>query len=236
MSDLTHDDVKGLLAAYALEILAEDEAQAVARHLPGCAECRAELATYSQVTDDLALAAPNAAPDPAAKRRLMARIQTQPRVVPAEAGPGMWQTIASALRGWRPVAVALAVLVIISLVLWWGQGRSPDVPTGQRIELTATDAAPEANGVIEIGTGARQGTLTVEGLPALDADRQYQLWLIKDGERVSGGVFSVSERGEASITIAAPEPIDGYAAYGITVEPFGGSPGPTGERVLGYNL
>lgn len=236
MSDLTHDDVRELLAAYALQILAEDEEQVVARHLHACAECRAELAAYQQVTDDLALGAPDEAPDAAAKQRLMARIQTQPKVMPAEPPPDLWQTIAAALRGWRPVAVALAILLVISLALWWGQGRGPDVPAERQIELTATDAAPDASGVIAIGAEARQGTLTVQGLPALDADRQYQLWLIKDGERVNGGVFSVSERGEASLTIAAPEPIDGYAAYGVTIEPFGGSPGPTGERVLGYNL
>lgn len=239
MSDLTHDDVKQLLAAYALEILSEDESHAVTRHIESCAECRTELAAYRRITDDLALAAPDAAPHPSAKQRLMQSIQSRPKTMPAEPSPTMWETIRAALRGWRPIAAALAILLVITLALWWGSGGGPIGPAdpgAMQIELTPTDIAPGAYGVIEVGADARQGTLTVEGLPALDAGKQYQLWLIEDGARISGGVFSVSERGAATLTIAAPQSIGDYAAYGITIEPFGGSPGPTGERVLGYNL
>jgi anti-sigma-K factor RskA len=70
----------------------------------------------------------------------------------------------------------------------------------------------------------------VDHLEPLGPDQQYQLWLIKDG-RISGGVFDVGDDGYGSLTVRAPDPLDSYT-FGVTVEPAGGSPGPTGPRVL----
>jgi hypothetical protein len=42
----------------------------------------------------------------------------------------------------------------------------------------------------------------VDHLGALSPEQQYQLWLIQDGKRTSGGVFSVSSEGYASLVIA----------------------------------
>lgn len=76
----------------------------------------------------------------------------------------------------------------------------------------------------------------VDGLPKLDESQQYQLWLIKDGERTSGGVFSVTSSGYGWVYVRTPDPLASYQAAGITIEPAGGSPGPTGDKVLGGNL
>ena len=45
------------------------------------------------------------------------------------------------------------------------------------------------------------GTLVVDKLAVLDSNQQYQVWLIKDGQRISGGVFSVNHDGYASLEI-----------------------------------
>ena len=87
-----------------------------------------------------------------------------------------------------------------------------------------------------VSTDGEHGTLVVDGLPALDEERQYQLWLIEDGQRTSGGVFSVNPEGYGSLWVLSPEPLSGYSAFGITIEPAGGSPGPTGAKVLGSTL
>jgi anti-sigma-K factor RskA len=104
------------------------------------------------------------------------------------------------------------------------------------VALAGTEAAPAATGTIVISGDGEYGTLVVDGLPPLDAARQYQLWLIEDGQRTSGGVFSVSSEGYGAMEIASPEPLSRYSAFGITVEPAGGSPGPTGDKVLGSAL
>jgi anti-sigma-K factor RskA len=78
--------------------------------------------------------------------------------------------------------------------------------------------------------------LVVNGLDVLPLDKQYQLWLAVGDRRDSGGVFSVSRSGYGALEISAPQPLREYARVGITIEPSGGSPGPTGDRVLGGDL
>ncbi|MEJ2747010.1 MAG: anti-sigma factor [Anaerolineae bacterium] len=243
MQPIEHQAILDLIPAYALGSLDAEEAQIVTRHLTSCADCQAELATFEAVVDVLPLAAPEIEPSPALKGRLMNQIHAKPHddtaSLPESTGPSLWQQFATALSDflagprWRPAAVLAVLLLLIGSFFIWRQLNPP--PT--QFALTATEAAPGAQGVIEVvGRNGRQATLTVTGLPALDPSSQYQLWLIQDGQRISGGVFSVEADGSQTITIDAPQPVPDYAAFGITIEPAGGSPGPTGERVLGFNL
>jgi anti-sigma-K factor RskA len=102
--------------------------------------------------------------------------------------------------------------------------------------MIATDAAPKATGKLLISMDGEYGTLVVDGLPPLDAGHQYQLWLIRDGQRTSGGLLTVNAHGYGVLEISAPEPLVRYPSLGVTIEPMGGSPGPTGEKVLGGDL
>jgi anti-sigma-K factor RskA len=90
--------------------------------------------------------------------------------------------------------------------------------------------------MLVISRDGEHGTLVVDKLPPLDEHQQYQLWLIDDGTRTSGGVFSVKEDGYASLWVGAPKALGSYKRFGITIEPEGGSPEPTGIRVLAGDL
>jgi anti-sigma-K factor RskA len=90
--------------------------------------------------------------------------------------------------------------------------------------------------MLVVSQDGEHGTLVVDGLPALDEMSQYQLWLIRDEQRTNGGIFSVDEEGYGNLWVSSPEPLLSYSAFGITVEPAGGSPGPTGVKVLGGEL
>ena len=131
--------------------------------------------------------------------------------------------------------VLILVLGASNLFLW---GRLSGLEkTGQAglitIHLQGTEAATSATGMLVISQDGEYGTLVVDGLPLLDESQQYQLWLIQDGQRTSGGVFSVSEEGYGTLMIASPEPLISYSQFGITIESSGGSLGPTGDKVLG---
>lgn len=234
MSKLNHDDIIALIPAYALGTLDVAEAKSVTRHLRQCAACRAELDLYRQVTDELALAAPDAAPDPQLKQRLMARIgqQEETAVSPSStAGPLALLRRWLGQSPWQPALLLIFILLLVGNLLLWQ--RSPEEPLpGRQIVLTSTDVAPQARAMIHISENGRWGTLIVEDLPPLPEDQQYQLWLIKNGERDSGGIFSVPDHGYYTLSISAPETLNSYNAFGVTIEPFGGSTGPTGRRVL----
>lgn len=135
----------------------------------------------------------------------------------------------------------LALLLIVflafsSLMLWQRVGQlQASLPASDVhfIALRGTSDAPLAQGYLLAFKGDIYGTLTVENAPALEAGRQYQIWLVRDGQRSSGGVFSVNSDGYGTLMITADRPLDTFQSFGITIEPTGGSPGPTGKKVLG---
>jgi anti-sigma-K factor RskA len=234
--------VAELLPAYALGSLDEGEAARVSEHLAHCPECRAELRPYLDVAGQLALAAPEAMPPVRLKKQLMRRIDRQRTAPEALKGPGWWQQLAGLLRrsapAWGLASLVLIVALTASTVWLWQRlyGEDSRAMRMQVVALVSTEAAPGATGKLVISTDGEYGTLVVDGLAPLDAGHQYQLWLIRDGQRASGGVFSVNPHGYGVLEISAPEPLASYPSYGITVEPAGGSPGPTGEKVLGGSL
>ncbi|MCZ7546975.1 MAG: anti-sigma factor [Anaerolineae bacterium] len=235
--------VTDLLPAYALGCLDAEEAALVASHLETCAHCRADLAGYEAVTGNLALAAPDAAPPAALKRRLMARVAPAAASRRASERAAPAQRLAGWLRPAWPVLGLAALLLIVALgvsnlLLWQRLNEAPPpVGTLRTIGLVGTDAAPVALGTLVVSMDERHGVLAVDGLPPLDATQQYQLWLIdQEGQRTSGAVFSVDEAGYGAAIVEAPQPIFDYSTFGVTIEPAGGSPGPTGTKVLGGEL
>jgi anti-sigma-K factor RskA len=233
-----------LLPEYALGTLEGEEAIQVADHLAICQGCRAELSAYEAVIGRLALAAPDAAPPPELKQKVMGALQT-PRPEPlGELHRSWWQRLVGLFQAAGP-AWGFASIVLVALLvasnLWWWQRADRDEPMitpggMQVVALAGTDAAAGAVGTLVINGDGEYGTLVVDGLPPLDEDHQYQLWLIRDSQRTSGGVFSVNPEGYGALWISSVEPLSSYPAFGITAEPAGGSPGPTGEKVLGGNL
>lgn len=241
---LSHVDVIELLPAYVLGSLQEEEAIQVAEHLDSCPRCRAELLSYQAVADQLALAAPDAIPPARLKQQILRQLQTprlESAVEPRRSG---WQRMVDLFQragpAWGLASLALFVLLVLSNLWWWQQADREDplvTPGGMHVvAMVGTDAAPAAVGTLVISGDGEYGTLVVDGLPALDPDHQYQLWLIRDGQRASGGIFSVNPEGYGALWISSPEPLSSYSAFGITIEPEGGSPGPTGDKVLGGSL
>ena len=231
-----------LLPAYALDCLDEDEAGWVKEHLAKCPACQAELRAYLAVAGLLPLAAPAAEPPLRVKQGLMNRIQPKALVEPAPVKPSRPQRLLDFRRFspvWNAVSLLLIIVLASSSFLLWRQVNRQAAPSQEimrTIYLTGTEAAPGATGLLVVSLDGSHGTLVVDKLPNLDDQRQYQLWLIdQNGSRTSGGVFSVRE-GYGSVWVSSPEPLIQYPAFGVTIEPSGGSAAPTGERVLGGEL
>jgi len=105
-------------------------------------------------------------------------------------------------------------------------------PGARVITLTPQPAAPEARGNLIIDPEGTSAYLVADGLPTLPGDKSYQLWLADGDTRFSVGVFRGNPAGEATVFVRSPKPLGDYSGCGITIEPAGGSPGPTGEQVL----
>jgi anti-sigma factor RsiW len=109
---VTHDEVRELLAAYALDALDPEDERAVEAHLATCPDCRRDVAALREAAASLATGVPSVEPPAALKTRIMrateleARVEPPAPVTPLPAGrPRNWSLAVAAL------AAALAVVL-----------------------------------------------------------------------------------------------------------------------------
>jgi hypothetical protein len=212
-----------MLALRSLGGLGPEEEHELARHLEGCARCRDEAEGFRLVHEELRGAS---VPPPAhLKDRVMANL---PRRRPR--------------RNRRVPGVALAAAAVLLVALMLGGAYAGFVGRAEtaagRVSLEPTGLAPGASGEVRIedaGANARVN-LEVSDLPELGPDEYYELWFVKDGERISGGGFTVDDEGSATVTMNAPRAAEGYPSMGITREESPGDPRPSPTKVLGGKL
>lgn len=225
---------------YCLGELSESVRTEFEEHLSACPECSMKVAEYSAATDRLLLSRPPIAPPPSAKTDILRAVQGEQNS--RRAHPRKQQPAESSSRGGRtarrgifiplPLAAAVIFAVIASLSLNLILGLVS--PAGRYREVVAMlqDGSGNSSGVILLDPDKQQGRLIIQRLPELPADLDYQLWIIDDGNRVSASVFDVDEAGDASLSFASSWLANPDAQFGITIEPAGGSPLPTGPRVM----
>ncbi len=95
----------------------------------------------------------------------------------------------------------------------------------QKIELKGTDNEPDAYVSVFWNNETQDVAFTVNNLPELPSDKDYQLWAIVDGKPTDMGVMDY-EQAVASIVIGDKK-VANAQAFAITIEPKGGSEGPT---------
>jgi anti-sigma-K factor RskA len=105
-------------------------------------------------------------------------------------------------------------------------------PTAKFVRLSGTEAAPNASGYAILAEGNRL-IFTGAHLPNLQGGKVYQLWLMrgKNPGIVSGGIFQ-GGTDQATIEVSDPALLNDVKALAVTDEPQGGSPLPTGHKML----
>lgn len=224
---MERDEIHDLTAAYALDALAPEEEQAFEEHLRHCAACRDEVAQLRETAADLATTAPAAAPPPALRERLLEQVRAERgNVVPLRP---RWAIPAAA-------AAAVAACAAVAFGIWAAtlDGSLHDRTSAlrQRDRLVAVLADPAARrlplgggGAVVVTASGRAVLLT--RLPAAPAGKRYEAWVLAGGPARPAGLF----RGGAGSAFLLAAPVRAGARVGVTLEPFGGSPRPTG-RIL----
>lgn len=224
----TPADAHLLTGAHALHALPEVERAAFERHLRSCPECRREVHEFAGAAGRLAAA--ETAPAPL---RLRAAVLAEIATTARRPAPGRWRP------GVRWGGSVLAAAVVVALVLHPtaprpGPVAAPDERTAVSVVLEAPDAtsvsstpAPGVAGstLVLVSRSRAQVAVLAAGLPALDGAHVYQVWLIGPGGARSAGLLRPGVAGRMR-PLLAPLPPD-TNRVGITVEPAGGSPGPT---------
>ncbi len=101
-------------------------------------------------------------------------------------------------------------------------------PAVKKVMLKSVKEGDNMQMALMWNTKTGQVKLSTDGLPKLPSDKQYQLWVLKDGKPSDMGVLSKTDDG---ILIASNETMDGDT-FAITVEPLGGKPSPSLDQLV----
>lgn len=93
------------------------------------------------------------------------------------------------------------------------------------VALAGTPAHPEARARVLYSATEHRVFLDVQKLPALPAGKQYQLWALDKGKPVDAGMLAANTA--AGDSLQQMKDIPSAQAFAMTVEPTGGSAGPT---------
>jgi len=233
------------LAAYALGALDSDEKRRLEEHLETCVECQAELADYTAVSEGLLSALPPQAPPAALRKQLAAHL-------PQTDQPGQRRLVwPFGGFSFSQVATAVVVLLLLASNLFSAlqvrglQHQQAELAQRLQTEQSAiamlaypgTESLPISEGVagsLLVNKETNTAVLFTWNLDELPENETYQIWLIDEqGNRASGGLFvAQSQQAYTSTNVALPAPLTNFVGLGVTIEPRGGSSGPTGRNVL----
>jgi anti-sigma-K factor RskA len=236
---MKHDQIHEMLPAYALGCLDEEKAELVSEHIATCAKCNGQFLEYRSTVDAMAYDAPVVCPPDSLKQKLMQRIQTTAEK-PSVSQPAikhrklksLWQNLSPALA---VASLALIVsLTVVNLLQWHHTQKLQNEIAVELLvlKMKGTHRAPKGDGTFIISQNRKKGVLVASDLPIPKENQQYQLWMKKNGQQVSGGVFSVTPTGYAVVEIQSMESLSNFRSFEITLEPEGGSPTPSDYIVM----
>lgn len=237
------------LAAYALGTLDLKEARLLEEHLDTCVACQTELADFMAISEGLLSALPPKAPNPRLKKRLMAFLPQKGK----KASSSFLRSLPRFSFGQFATAAAFAILLGLNLfsALQVRGLQREQADLTQRLDMEQSTIAMLAYpgtqkisinegvaGSLLMNPETNTAILFTWDLPELPEDQIYQIWLIDaQGNRVSGGLFAgYPEQGYSSIRVLSSSPLSDFVGLGVTIEPWGGSSGPTGPNVLKVNF
>ena len=209
MEEPIHD----LSAAYALDALEPDEAEAFEKHLATCESCQGAVADFSSVAAELAFAGDPSAPPPALRGRILEAARAErPKVVPLR-------------PRWRsPLVAVAAVAACAALVLGiWNVSLHNQLSNTKSEALEQVPVSGATGSLVVSSSGS--AALVLYRLDAAPAGKTYEAWVIVGKNAPTpAGLFA----GGGATTFV---PIHGKVGRGsvvaVSVEPAGGSAQPT---------
>lgn len=254
-----------LAALYALGLLEGAERSAFESELAANPELAALVDSLSETATDLAFTAPQLAPPPELKQRILAATAKPTafpllRLVPwglaaALAVTTTWLTLQNlSLRSendslqterrlaeiaYQTASNQLTERSLLAETMINDLGRQlREQHDLTRLKITALASlagnTPEAQAIAVWDPTRETGLLTVDHLPVIGDNQDYQIWVIDPAYPipVDGGVFKPGADGRAVLAFKGNKPIKDVSAFAISLEKKGGVPKAEGPIVL----
>lgn len=240
--DRSHEELKALVAPYAVGAVPADEMDVIRMHIMSCDECTAELESIQAAVDDLAFAVEPVPLPPGFAERVMAQVAAER---PAEVvGVRSKRRFSFSLLPVLTATAAAALLATAVMAAGFVDARS-DLASSKRISQALWQAKADLTLVGEGRAAAKMLTTNdggmvfiSRGLPAAEEGRDYQLWVMRGScaevadpacEKISAGTFEVTD---GVAVVRSGDSLQGFKRAAVTVERDGGAPQPTTNPVL----
>jgi len=252
--------IEELLPFYALDALSDEERQLVESYLAEHPEVREQIGDLQSATAALPYAVTPVEPQRRLKDALMARVAVDERSRASEQRQASvprqnrWANLFPAFSfAVATIAVIWAVILNIQLSqlrkevsslgdalvaqsnsLEQINAKLPQTPVSDvvTISLKGTNARHQAQGQLIADPKSDSAVMVITGLSQLEAGKTYQVWLIDAGGPKSAGLLTVDAHGQGVLIVSSDSQIGSFQALGISIEPDGGSPQPTGDIVV----
>jgi anti-sigma-K factor RskA len=228
------ENLHSLAAAYALDSLTDVERRRFETHLGECDTCADEVEGMRETVTRLATAAAEDPPDTLRERVLGEAARTR-QVPPRVRRPRRVHRL-----GWVLSAACLVLAVVLGAAALRAQRQKENVDALNR-GIAAVMAAPDArtvtaavrpsgSGTVVVSRSLGKAVIVMSGLPRLSSAKTYELWFMGPRAPRPAGTMRPPARGNPTPVLAAG--FGDATRIGITVEPAGGSPQPTGPPVF----
>lgn len=251
-----HNDFESLCAGYVLDALDREEREQFEEMLHDATEEQHRiLEDMKSVRDELALATDPATPSDKVEGQILDAIES----------PGNGSTAqkeVNIIPMWAYKAAAAILLIGLIGLSYYSSNLSEKVKQQQAvitqlrgevnqqeellnvlaaknmqlINMAGLDPSPEGYGKIIWDPSKRQAILQLANLPVPPEDKDYQLWLIKEGQNpIPSGVFDFDQPSNDlffKVEQLAKASASQQNTFAVTLEPEGGVPQPTGDMFL----
>ena len=251
--------IEELLPFYALDALSDEERELVERYLAEHPEARQEAEELKAAASALPYGVTPVEPPGHVKEGLMARVASENRArlsapeEPSQRGMRFENLFRALSLGAATIAILWAIILNVQVARLQSEistlndrlaaqaesleqiiNNLPQTSPSNviTVSLKGTEVQPQVQGQLIVDPDNQSAVLVISGLSQLEAGRTYQVWLINGGEPVSAGLLSVDENGQAVFIVNSDSAIGSFNSLGISIEPEGGSPQPTGDIVV----
>jgi len=262
LKDSMDPRIEELLPFYALDALTDEEREQVESYLSAHPEAREQINSLHSAASALPYGISPVQPPRQVKEALMARVNADAEARAHSAARistqppqrrGLFENLFQVFSLGAALAAIIWVIVLSAQVSRLHTDISglqktvakqattleqilvnlPKSPSNViTVSIKGTNVQPGAHGQFIADPKEQSAVLIISGLPKLEANKTYQVWLGSGGSLISAGLLSIDENGQGVVIVTSNESIGAFNQLGISVEPEGGSPQPTGDIVV----
>jgi anti-sigma-K factor RskA len=244
-------DIHALAGAYVLDAVDDIERAAFTRHLAECESCRTEVDEMREATARLADSTWSV-PSPRLRTDVMAAIARTRQVAPGAPAPA--EREAGAVSRWRRFtagAVAAGILAAGAGAATWAvqeqrvrdsealvaiaaakERRTQQILAAPDVQVRTTFLRDGGRVTVVMSPGHRAGVVMLAADAPPPPGKVFQMWTINAAGVTNAGVMPAG----ASSSVQIIDGLPGNDAFGVTVEPVGGSATPTVPTVAKVTL